>query len=107
MCLFLAPLRTTFAIKLPHRLRSFQTYCTICVHRGEDMKSMDKLTTGIAYGTSAGNAGFWALQLLDKVTPSQWAAIGVLGSLVFGLLTYLTNLYFKIKEDKRKVARGE
>ncbi|EFL6478077.1 TPA: holin, partial [Escherichia coli] len=29
------------------------------------MKSMDKLTTGVAYGTSAGNAGFWALQLLD------------------------------------------
>ncbi|EIJ0408285.1 holin, partial [Escherichia coli] len=25
------------------------------------MKSMDKLTTGVAYGTSAGNAGFWAL----------------------------------------------
>ncbi|EEC9101074.1 phage lysis protein EssD, partial [Escherichia coli] len=24
-----------------------------------------------------------------------------------GLLTYLTNLYFKIKEDKRKAARGE
>ncbi|EMV8756826.1 holin, partial [Escherichia coli] len=22
------------------------------------MKSMDKLTTGVAYGTSAGNAGF-------------------------------------------------
>lgn len=49
------------------------------------MKSMDKLTTGIAYGTSAGSAGYWFLQLLDKVTPSQWAAIGVLGSLVFGL----------------------
>ena len=65
------------------------------------MKSMDKLTTGVAYGTSAGSA------VLDKVTPSQWAAIGVLGSLVFGLLTYLTNLYFKIKEDKRKAARGE
>ncbi|MGS2114483.1 class II holin family protein [Escherichia coli] len=59
------------------------------------MKSMDKLTTGVAYGTSAGSAGYWFLQLLDKVTPSQWAAIGVLGSLVFGLLTYLTNLYFK------------
>lgn len=27
--------------------------------------------------------------------------------LVFGLLTYLTNLYFKIKEDRRKAARGE
>ncbi|EIW6774940.1 hypothetical protein MF676_005261, partial [Escherichia coli] len=24
----------------------------------------------------------------------------------FGLLTYLTNLYFKIKEDRRKAARG-
>ncbi|MFM2515419.1 phage holin [Escherichia coli] len=36
-----------------------------------------------------------------------YAAIGVLGSLVFGLLTYLTNLYFKIKEDRRKVARRE
>ncbi|WP_289845139.1 phage holin, partial [Shigella sonnei] len=32
----------------------------------------------------------------------QWAAIGVLGSLLLGLLTYLTNLYFKIREDKRK-----
>ncbi|MBE0209315.1 holin, partial [Escherichia coli] len=26
------------------------------------MKSMDKLTTGIAYGTSAGSAGYWFLQ---------------------------------------------
>ncbi|WP_077777683.1 phage holin [Escherichia coli] len=26
---------------------------------------------------------------------------------MFGLLTYLTNLYFKIKEDRRKAARGE
>ncbi len=31
------------------------------------MKSMDKLTTGVAYGTSAGSAGYWFLQLLDKV----------------------------------------
>ncbi|EIH00761.1 lysis protein S [Escherichia coli 5.0588] len=51
--------------------------------------------------------GYWFLQLLDRVSPSQWAAIGVLGSLLFGLLTYLTNLYFKIKEDRRKAARGE
>ncbi|EIT7083321.1 phage lysis protein EssD, partial [Escherichia coli] len=26
------------------------------------MKSMDKLTTGVAYGTSAGSAGYWFLQ---------------------------------------------
>ncbi|EIG4177276.1 holin, partial [Escherichia coli] len=25
----------------------------------------------------------------------------------FGLLTYLTNLYFKIREDRRKAARGD
>ncbi|MEA0465506.1 holin, partial [Escherichia coli] len=29
------------------------------------------------------------------------------GSLALGFLTYLTNLYFKIKEDRRKAARGE
>ncbi|EEW5932079.1 holin, partial [Escherichia coli] len=29
------------------------------------------------------------------------------GSLLFGLLTYLTNLYFKIREDRRKTARGD
>ena len=68
---------------------------------------MDKLTTGVAYGTSAGNAGFWALQLLDKVTPSQWAAIGVLGSLVFGLLTYLHRIYFRTQQDRRNAQGGE
>ncbi|EHS3405472.1 holin, partial [Shigella flexneri] len=25
------------------------------------MKSMDKISTGIAYGTSAGSAGYWFL----------------------------------------------
>lgn len=74
---------------------------------GVAMKSMDKISTGIAYGTSAGSAGYWFLQWLDQVSPSQWAAIGVLGSLVLGFLTYLTNLYFKIREDRRKAARGE
>ncbi|CSN80794.1 lysis protein S [Shigella sonnei] len=55
---------------------------------------MEKISTGIAYGTSAGSAGYWFLQWLDQVSPSQWAAIGVLGSLLLGLLTYLTNLYW-------------
>ncbi|WP_052993667.1 class II holin family protein [Shigella sonnei] len=57
------------------------------------MYQMEKISTGIAYGTSAGSAGYWFLQWLDQVSPSQWAAIGVLG--------------FKIREDKRKAARGE
>ncbi|WP_332832976.1 class II holin family protein [Escherichia coli] len=71
------------------------------------MKFMDKLTTGVAYGTSAGSAGYWFYSCSIKSLPHSGQAIGVLGSLVFGLLTYLTNLYFKIKEDKRKAARGE
>lgn len=86
-------------------LPELNTPSVIC--GGEAMKSMDKISTGIAYGTSAGSAGYWYLQWLDQVSPSQWAAIGVLGSLVLGFLTYLTNLYFKIREDKRKAARGE
>ncbi|EPC6757365.1 class II holin family protein [Escherichia coli O121:H11] len=74
------------------------------------MYQMEKITTGVSYTTSAVGTGYWFLQLLDRVSPSQWAAIGVLGSLLFGLLTYLTNLtnlYFKIREDRRKAARGE
>lgn len=69
------------------------------------MDQMEKITTGVSYTTSAVGTGYWFLQLLDRVSPSQWAAIGVLGSLLFGLLTYLTNLYFKIREDRRKAAR--
>ncbi|HAV8297127.1 TPA: hypothetical protein JLC23_004252 [Escherichia coli] len=29
-----------------------------------------------------------------------------MGSLLFCLPTYLTNLYFKIKEDRRRAAKG-
>ncbi|WP_096979758.1 phage holin, partial [Escherichia coli] len=54
------------------------------------MYQMEKITTGVSYTTSAAGTGYWLLQLLDRVSPSQWAAIGVLGSLLFGLLTYLT-----------------
>ncbi|HGV1643910.1 TPA: phage holin [Escherichia coli] len=39
------------------------------------MYRMEKITTGIAYGASGGGTGYWLLQLLDKVSPSQWAAI--------------------------------
>jgi len=71
------------------------------------MYRMDKLTTGVAYGASMGSSGFWMLQMLDRVSTSQWTAIGVIGSLLFGLLTFLSSLYFKIKEDRRKAARGQ
>nr|DAI64333.1 MAG TPA: holin [Caudoviricetes sp.] len=70
------------------------------------MNNLSDVAAGLSYGTSIGSFGYWLLQLLDKVSPSQWAAIGVLGSLLLGLLTYLTNLYFKIKDDRRKEARN-
>ncbi len=56
------------------------------------MYQMEKITTGVSYTTSAVGTGYWLLQLLDKVSPSQWVAIGVLGSLLFGLLTYRKRL---------------
>lgn len=69
------------------------------------MNNHSDLAAGASYVTSIGSGGFWLLQLLDKVSPSQWAAIGVLASIFLGLVTYLTNLYFKIKEDRRKEAQ--
>ncbi|QZN94051.1 class II holin family protein [Symbiopectobacterium purcellii] len=67
----------------------------------------EKISTGMAYMTSASSSVYWLLQLLDRVSSTQWAAIGVLGSLAFGFLTYFTNLYFKIRESRRTEARGE
>ncbi|WP_438403005.1 class II holin family protein [Escherichia coli] len=68
---------------------------------------MSDIATGVSYTTSSVSGGYWLLQLLDAVSPSQWAGIGVLASVFLGVLTYLTNLYFRIKEDRRKAARGE
>ena len=65
---------------------------------------MDKLTTGVAYGASAGS---FLNGLLNTFSPDQWNAIGVLAGISVAILTYLTNLYFKIKEDRRKELRGE
>lgn len=63
-----------------------------CGRRG--MYQMEKITTGVSYTTSAVGTGYRFLQLPDRVSPSQWAAIGVLGSLLFGLRTYLTKPVF-------------
>ncbi|HIG9580629.1 TPA: class II holin family protein [Escherichia coli] len=69
------------------------------------MNNLSDVAAGASYATSLGSGGYWLSQLLDKVSPSQWAALGVLASILLGLLTYLTNLYFKIKEDRRKGAQ--
>ena len=62
------------------------------------MFRMDKITTGAAYGASAGSV---LNGILNAYSPEQWNAIGVLVGIVVAVLTYLTNLYFKIREDNR------
>ena len=62
------------------------------------MYRMDKLTTGAAYGASAGSI---LNGMLNTYSPEQWNAIGVLVGIIVAVLTYLTNLYFKIREDNR------
>jgi hypothetical protein len=61
------------------------------------MNNLSDVAADASYVTSIGSGGYWLLQLLDKVSPSQWAAIGVLASIVFGFLTYFTNLISIIK----------
>lgn len=65
---------------------------------------MDKVTTVAnvtAYGTAYGSSGFWFYKLTTAMTPDQWAVIGVLGSLAFAALTYITNVAIKIWAIKR------
>nr|WP_261246176.1 class II holin family protein [Serratia fonticola] len=64
---------------------------------------MEKIATNLSYGASGGTAAFWlgVAQFLDRFSPEQWAAIGVLGGLFFAFLTWLMNLYFKAREDRR------
>ena len=63
------------------------------------MYRMDKLTTGVAYGASAGSI---LNGILNAFSPEQWNAIGVLVGIIIAVMTYLTNLYFKIREDNRR-----
>ncbi|HGP0311706.1 TPA: class II holin family protein [Citrobacter freundii] len=68
------------------------------------MLRMEKLTTGIAYGVSAGGV---LNGLLNTFSPEQWNALGVLVGIVLAVLTYLTNLYFQIRRDSRNRGQHE
>ncbi|HCR5063829.1 phage holin [Pantoea vagans] len=68
------------------------------------MMSMDKVTTvanATAYGTAYGSSGYWFYKLTTAMTPDQWAVVGVLGSLAFAGLTYITNVVIKVWAIKR------
>lgn len=65
---------------------------------------MDKITTAAnaaAYGSAYGSTGYWFYKLTTAMTPDQWAVIGVLGSLAFAGLTYITNIVINIWAIKR------
>lgn len=71
------------------------------------MQLMGKMITSLFYGTSATSGVWWVLQLLDRVSLAQWAALEVLASIFFGLLTLLLNFYYRAKADRRKTTRGK
>ncbi|HDR2623508.1 TPA: class II holin family protein [Enterobacter chuandaensis] len=57
------------------------------------------MTTGAVYCASAGSI---LNGMLNAYSPEQWNAFGVLVGIIIAVLTYLTNLYFKIREDNRR-----
>lgn len=63
------------------------------------MSNMSKLASGAAYGASAGTV---ANSLLNRLSPDEWSAIGVIAGIVVALLTFFINWYFK-----RKVANAQ
>lgn len=63
------------------------------------MHNMSKLASGAAYGASAGTV---ANGLLNRLSPDEWSAIGVIAGIVVALLTFFINWYFK-----RKVANAQ
>ena len=70
---------------------------------------MDRMTTGASYGVSVATTVY---SLLDSFTHDEWAAIGILGGLFFGALTWITNIYFqyrrlKLEERQRNGVKNE
>ncbi|EDR5178693.1 lysis protein [Salmonella enterica] len=70
---------------------------------------VDQVTTNTAYGTSLTTVIY---SFLDSFTHDEWAAIGIIGGLVFGALTWITNIYFqrqrnRILEQQKNGAKDE
>ncbi|HEB5830692.1 TPA: lysis protein, partial [Yersinia enterocolitica] len=54
-------------------------------------------TSFTAYGASAGSI---LNGVLSYFNPEQWNTIGVLGGIIIAIMTFLTNLVFKIRDDR-------
>jgi len=61
---------------------------------------MSKLASGAAYGASAGTV---ANGLLNRLSPDEWSAVGVLAGIIVALLTFAINFYFKRKVSLAKI----
>lgn len=55
---------------------------------------MSKVISGTAYVASAGTV---ANGLLTQLSPDEWSAVGVIAGIAIGLLTFITNWYYKRK----------
>ncbi|EAW0947205.1 lysis protein [Salmonella enterica] len=64
---------------------------------------MDKMTTGASYGVSFATMFY---SVLDSFTHDEWAAIGILGGLIFGALTWIANIYFQYRRLKLMEREG-
>ncbi|EOG2766486.1 phage holin, partial [Salmonella enterica] len=59
--------------------------------------TMDRTTTGASYGVSAATMIY---SFLDSFTHDEWAAIGIMGGLFFGALTWISNVYFQRQRNR-------
>lgn len=62
------------------------------------MAKITTATTAASYTASSGTAALAGA--LDAFTHEEWAALGVAGGLIIGLLTWLTNFYFQYRRTK-------
>ncbi|EEB7406758.1 lysis protein [Salmonella enterica] len=58
---------------------------------------VDQVTTHTAYGTSLMTVIY---SFLDSFNHDEWAAIGIIGGLIFGALTWITNIYFQRQRNR-------
>ncbi|HCM1918727.1 TPA: class II holin family protein [Salmonella enterica subsp. salamae serovar 28:r:e,n,z15] len=58
---------------------------------------MDKMSTGASYGVSIATMLY---SFLDSFTHDEWAAIGIVGGLFFGALTWASNVYFQRQRNR-------
>lgn len=58
-----------------------------------------KVLAATSHGVAAGSI---VTAILDRFTPEQWNAIGILGGLTISGITSLVGMYYQRRDDKRK-----